>query len=227
MPLSNPWHLSVILHFAAALKPKKVLDVGVGMGAYGFMFRQYLDIAHERLSPSSWQLTIDGIEIFEPYRNPVWGFAYNKIALGDARTLVPASGHYDLIVCNDVLEHFPKDQALRLADEMLNHAPVVIITTPNRECPQGEWGGNPAETHHCLLAGKDFPDLVLKIETTMTSVFILSRDPEKIPVLLAAQANCPLVVPAAKPALARRIIFKMLRILKVSKKEPGKGSPFS
>jgi len=140
---------------------------------------------------------------------------------------VPNSGQYDLIVCNDVLEHFARDQARRLADEMLNHAPVVILTTPNRECPQGAWGGNQAETHHCLLAGQDFPDLVVKIDTTMTSVFILSRDPKKISALLAAQADCPSVVPAGQPSLARRIISKIFRILKISNLESGKGNPFS
>src|SRR5438034_422277 len=43
MPLSNPLHIPCILHFAFAVQPKRIFDVGVGIGAYGFVLRQYSD----------------------------------------------------------------------------------------------------------------------------------------------------------------------------------------
>lgn len=211
MPLSNPWHLPAVLHFVAAVQPKRILDVGVGMGTYGFMIRQHMDIAHERLSPSQWKLVIDGLEIFEPYRNPLWEFAYNEIYVGDARTTLPSRGNYDVVVCNDVLEHLPKEEAVALAEEMLRHAPVAIITTPNFDCPQGNWGGNEAERHLCLLGTEDLPHVIVRQDTTVTSLFVLSKSPEHIVTLKRFGDKIPRVSLPPSPSLATRIVRKIRR----------------
>lgn len=210
MPLSNPWHLPGVLHFLATSRPQRILDVGVGMGTYGFMIRQHLDIVHERIAPSAWKLTIDGIEIFEPYRNPIWSYAYNTIWTGDARKLLPQSGNYDAIICNDVLEHLDKEEALALAREMLGHAPLVIVTTPNRECPQENWGGNEAERHRCLLGAKDLPHVVVRQDATVTSLFVLSQSPEIIRIVKTAEQSCPkIILPPAGPSFWARVLRKI------------------
>jgi hypothetical protein len=164
------------------------------------MIRQHMDIAHERLVPSEWKLVIDGLEIFEPYRNPLWEFAYNEISLGDARKTLPLRGSYDVVICNDVLEHLPKQEAVSLAEEMLLHAPVAIITTPNFDCPQENWGGNEAERHLCLLR---------------TSLFVLSKSPHHIALLERAGNEIPRVCPPRRPSLARRIARKILLKLRL------------
>lgn len=215
MPLSNPWHLPAVLHFVSAVRPKRILDVGVGMGTYGFMIRQHMDIARERLSPSQWELVIDGLEIFEPYRNPLWEFAYNSIHVGDARKTLPQRGAYDVIVCNDVLEHLPKPEAAALAEEMLKHAPVVIVTTPNFDCPQENWGGNEAERHLCLLRADDLPQVVVKQDTSVTSLFVLSQSAEHIALLERANNGMPRVCLPPRPSLAHRAARKILRKLRL------------
>lgn len=214
MPLSNPWHLPAVLHFVAALQPKSVLDVGVGTGTYGFMIRQHMDIAHERLLPSQWELLIDGLEIFEPYRNPLWSFAYNSVFVGDARETLPQRGNYDVIVCNDVLEHLAKSEAVKLAETMLRHAPVAIITTPNFDCPQDNWGGNEAERHLCVLRAHDLPSVVAKQDTTMTSLFVLSRSPSHVRLVKTANDHVPRVCAPPRPSFAARVGRKFLRQLR-------------
>ena len=72
MPLSDVWHIPAVMHFVRAAAPTRVLDVGIGMGNFGLLVRQYGDIGNERLSREQWKLRIDGIELFEPYRNPAW-----------------------------------------------------------------------------------------------------------------------------------------------------------
>ena len=213
MPLSNPWHLPAVLRYLAAINPTRVLDVGVGMGTYGFMIRQHMDIAHERLARSAWRLTIDGIEIFEPYRNPIWEFAYNSVQIGDARQLLPFCGQYDVVVCNDVLEHFPKAEAVRMAVEMLKHAPVVIATTPNYDCPQGNWGGNEAETHRCLLTAGDLPNVVVERQTTVTACFVLSSAAEQIRLLKEADLHSPQISPPRAWSLSHRLQAKTRKLL--------------
>lgn len=213
MPMSNPWHLAPVLHYVSALQPKRVLDVGVGLGTYGFMIRQYLDIGHERLDRANWQLTIDGVEIFEPYRNAVWDFAYNRIHMGDVLDLLPSLESYDVILCNDVLEHFEKDKAVALVNSLLRLAPVVIATTPNREWPQGTWAGNEAETHLCLLGAEDMPHLVGQQTTGPTSCFVSANTPAAIEMMRKADLSCPRLTGSKSSTLGHRIQSKLQRML--------------
>jgi 2-polyprenyl-3-methyl-5-hydroxy-6-metoxy-1,4-benzoquinol methylase len=126
MPLSNPDHISTVIRLALGFQPMRVLDVGVGIGAYGLLLRQYLDISHESIRKSEWRATIEGVEIFEPYRNPVWAYAYDTVHMGDIRTVLPTLGRYDLVICNDVLEHFTLAEAQTLTRALLAHTDILI-----------------------------------------------------------------------------------------------------
>jgi len=211
--MSNPWHLPAVLHILSQLRPLRVLDIGVGLGTYGFMVRQFMDIGHERLKREEWLLTIDGIEIFEPYRNPVWGYAYNEIMMGDVREKLRDCGNYDVILCNDVLEHFPEDEVSKLVASMLEHAPVVIATTPNREWPQGVWAGNEAETHHCVVEAATIPCCVGGLVTGPTSCYVAARDADKARLVREAIATCPQLAPSLSTRLGHRIKRKVQRLL--------------
>jgi hypothetical protein len=191
MPFSNPQHIPAVLHFAQRCRPKSVLDIGVGMGSYGMLMRQCLDLAFGRMKSSEWQTRIDGIEIFEDYRNSIWSYAYSSVTIGDIRHLIADLPQYDLILCNDVLEHFPQAEAQSLVDRLLNIGSVLIATTPNIDFPQGAWGGNEAETHHSLLTRADFPGLVAEMHTGVTSCFVCTRRKDLIYPLLLAADTCP------------------------------------
>jgi len=205
MPVSNPEHIPTVLHFAQACQARSILDVGIGTGSYGLLLRQSLDIGYGRIKPAEWQVEIDGVEIFEGYRNPVWDFAYTRVHMGDIRQLLPTIGSYDLVLCNDVLEHFPRDEARRLTEALLVHCGVLLATTPNRNFPQGAWGGNEAETHHCLLNRTDFPGLVAEIATGITTCYVCTRRPELVYPLLLAADRCAQVSPARPMNLLIRL----------------------
>ena len=190
MPLSNPEHVPAVLHFAQACRPASILDVGVGTGSYGLLLRQGLDIGHGRMQAADWQVRIDGIEIFEPYRNPVWDYAYNRVLIGDVRALLPGLGAYDLVLCNDVLEHFPRDEARGLIRALLGRGKVLLATTPNRDFPQGAWGGNEAERHHSLLDQSDFTGLVAAVVTGVTTCYVCTLDHNLVYPLLLAADRC-------------------------------------
>ncbi len=212
MPTSDHRHLSTVLHFAIALRPKKVLDIGIGNGTYGYMIRQYLDIGEERIKPKEWELQIDGMDIYEGYRNPIWEYFYNSVTIGDMRQLIDKvkDNTYDLLLFNDVLEHVTLDDAHTLLDKALKKAKVVITTTPNREYPQGAWGGNEAETHLCLLAPKDFPHLVVNLPNGDTTAYICSQDAD----MITAIKDAALSAPQAKVNKLYRPIDRVARKLK-------------
>ena len=185
--------MPVVLHYATAVKPVRVLDIGVGMGAYGFMLRQFLDVTHERIKPETWKTVIDGVEVFPAYENPVWSYAYSSINMGDVREVLPKLGEYDLIICADVLEHFPRTEAQQLVKDFLAKAPVLIATTPRFDYPQGAWGGNEAETHHCTLDSSDFAHLCARNDTCETAVYVCVRPGGPAQLVKQAARVCPAV----------------------------------
>ena len=195
MPLSNPEHIPVVLHYVQACQPLRILDVGIGTGSYGLLMRQSLDIGYGRVQRVEWQVQIHGVEIFDGYRNPVWNYAYDQVHMGDIRQLLPQLGTYDLVLCNDVLEHFPRNEAQDLVKKLLAKSKVLVATTPNRDYPQGAWGGNEAETHHCLLNRTDFPGLVAETVTGVTTCYVCTGQLQEVYPLLLAADRCVKITP--------------------------------
>lgn len=117
MPTSD--YYSDVLHVIEQINPESILDIGVGFGKWGVLCREILEIYQGRYYSKDWKKTIDGIEIFESYRNEFWELVYNNIYVGDAMDAVDRLGMYDLILCCDVIEHFVKDDGLVLLEKLL------------------------------------------------------------------------------------------------------------
>ena len=88
MPFSHSTQLSAIVGFLERLQPNSILDVGVGMGQYGFLARTNLENINLfvvngpqaiQRAKSEWKIRIDGIEAFKTYRTQVHDYAYNHI----------------------------------------------------------------------------------------------------------------------------------------------------
>jgi hypothetical protein len=156
MPQSDHWAVPYVVETAIAVDPGRVLDVGVGMGQYGVHLRQALDIARGRLAKADWTMTLDGVELFAPYRNPIWDHYYNRVTIGDARDVLSTAAGYDLVLLCDVIEHFEKPDALSVLAAARTAARWVLVTTPAGDYPQGEVHGNAAETHRSAWTPAEF-----------------------------------------------------------------------
>lgn len=162
MPSSFPDALSVVAAWVQALRPATVLDVGIGFGKYGLLFREYLDVSPrsergERYDAGSATVRIDGVEAYEPYVGPLQRAIYDRIHIGDALAVLPSLGRYDLVFAADVLEHFTRADGERLLDVAAAHAALgVLIVTPALDLPQGEVFGNPFECHRSAWTPGDF-----------------------------------------------------------------------
>lgn len=179
MPLSNPYLLPFIVDVASRVRPRRrLLDIGIGTGMVGLAVRQYLDIADGNLERGEWKITLDGIEIYEPYANPVWDFAYSRVLRADARQALPELGDYDLILLCDVIEHFDKSEGRAILDLCRRKARYVIVTSPNGEYEQGAAFGNEHETHRSAWRPEDFqrmPAFSRIIGNTFISVIAADR----------------------------------------------------
>lgn len=166
MPFSQSSQISEILKFGESLQPESILDVGVGMGQYGFLFRINLeninmfdiDGANAKWRPKKdWRVKIDGVEGYKDYITPVHDFAYNNIYIGEALECLSKipDGAYEFVIAIDILEHFwPKDGFRLLSECARICSRAALVSTPKVFHHQ-EYEANPLETHRSLWGSDD------------------------------------------------------------------------
>ncbi|MDD5544023.1 MAG: class I SAM-dependent methyltransferase [Acidobacteriia bacterium] len=181
MPVSAFDNIDPMLSFIIDLQPRRILDVGVGHGKYGFLCREYLEVQPHRFSPSEWQSEIVGIEVWDKYRNPVWGYAYNQVVLGDARQLIGTLGTFDLVIFADIIEHFTKEDGMKLIQKALDISKWVIVSTPSVFVDEEDFyetQGNKQMRHLSLWSPKDFaPYHTIVRDRSQCFIALISKQP--------------------------------------------------
>jgi len=162
MPSSRPNTIPTVIHLLRQLKPQSILDVGVGFGKWGHLFREYTDILEAERDPAryrreNWRVRIDGIEGHAAYLTEMHRFLYNEIHVGDARALMKTLPGYDLIFLGDIIEHFEMATGMELLQDAFAKAgKAIIVSTPKFETEQEDLCGNELERHRSLWSAKEF-----------------------------------------------------------------------
>ena len=156
MGVSDAGNLPFVAMELQRLNPRSILEIGVGFGKWGVIAREYLDAWQGRFRREDWQVRIEGVEIFEGYRNPVWDAVYDRIYIGDATRILNTLDSFDVGLICDVIEHIEKPAGRALINQLLAHCETVILTTPLSFWPQGEEHGNVNRKHLCLWRPEDF-----------------------------------------------------------------------
>lgn len=191
MPTSVPYCVPIIAGIARQLRPASVLDVGVGFGKYGYLFREYLDIWDMERVPDygkeRWRTRIDGVEATRDYLTPLHEFLYDDIHVGDVLTLADQLDCYDVIVMGDVLEHFEKEAGLALLDKLYARTnKCLILTFPARVAINHDVLGNAFEAHRSRWRRKDFrrfPQVDYKLVEHYTALVAITKPPQLRPLL--------------------------------------------
>jgi hypothetical protein len=185
MPSSRCNHIPIVLGIVQQLAPRSILDVGVGFGKWGHLFREYTDIRLSELEPlryqrEHWQVRIDGIEGHAPYLTPMHQYLYNQIHVGDMREKIHEVGTYDLIFLGDVLEHVTHSDGEFLLQACMQHAEkAVVVTTPSVATPQAGVCANPLEMHRCVWRADEFRTIgrcVTRVDDNETLVAVLLKE---------------------------------------------------
>lgn len=121
--------MTLMLDHVVRIAPKRVLDVGVGFGKWGFLIRELLDFTQGRLEPETWTTEIVGVEAFD-YRSPLHDWVYDRMIRADVRDVVDELTGYDAVVLGDVIEHLPKDDGMALLEQLLVGNGTVVLSTP-------------------------------------------------------------------------------------------------
>ncbi|TXI17957.1 MAG: class I SAM-dependent methyltransferase [Nitrosomonas sp.] len=170
MPFSYSNQISTIIGFSEQQKPAAVLDVGTGMGQYGFLLRTNLenvnlfeigDTEARQRDKKDWKIIIDGIEGFAGYITPVHEYSYNNLMIGDALELLPTlSGRsYDLVLAIDILEHFDKEEGYVFLQECQRVCRGFVLVSTPREFIEQEIPANPLENHRSHWTENDLKHL--------------------------------------------------------------------
>lgn len=137
------------------LAPRRILDVGPGVGTY-------VDLLRPLLPGSHWT----GLEIYRPYvEHYALDERYDDVLIGDIRAFDwSARPEWDLVIFGDVLEHLELPDARRAWRGALARSAAVLASLPIVDYPQGESNGNVNECHRVSydhrLVTQAFPGIV-------------------------------------------------------------------
>ncbi len=153
MPSSDPITIPKVLKLVELLNPRSILDVGVGNGRYGFLFREILDWNYGRFLLPTWETIIDGVEVEPIYVTNVHNNIYNIVYTQEWMKFKPNKS-YDLIFMGDVLEHFADGEWQKALEKAKVNSAITIVVCPNwtGSISQGAWGGNEYEKHRVELS---------------------------------------------------------------------------
>lgn len=158
MPFSQSAQISTIVGYCESLQPTSVLDVGAGMGVYGFLLRTNLEHLNlfevngrdaRQRRREEWKIRIDGIEGYATYLTPVHAYAYNRVIVGEALATLATlpDGAYELVMAIDILEHFNQEDGVRFLRECARVASRACLISTPKEFIHQEVEANPLEDH--------------------------------------------------------------------------------
>jgi hypothetical protein len=132
MPSGTLSPAQLIVEAVLAARPRRIVDLGMGTGKYGFLIREQTDFAENRLSRDSWELRIDGVEGYPAYIGDHQRAFYDEIIVGDIRDFVRdgEAQAYDVALAIDVIEHLEPADAIEFTRNALRVAGLMVIATP-------------------------------------------------------------------------------------------------
>ena len=146
--------MSRIAQLVRRVQPRSVLDIGVGFGKFGVIFREYLDILPGRYDKEDWLTRIDGVEVHTPYLTALHEYIYDNIYETDIWKF-DWPQDYDLVFMGDVIEHFEKSDAVELLKTL--RTKLVLISTPTGVDKNGStYKGNCYEEHKHIWTMDEF-----------------------------------------------------------------------
>lgn len=174
MPGSNNFGKKQFKEYCIKTNPKKILDMGPGRGTYHTLLKDVLP-----------DTCFEAVEVWGPYVSDFeLDKKYSKVIVSDVRYVnLNLLGHYDLIICGDILEHMTKEDAVTLVERLLDHCTTLYVSIPTVHYPQGTSRKNPYERHvkddwsHSEMLDT-FKDLIvdsLHLEGKVVSTYYLKK----------------------------------------------------
>ena len=142
------------------LQPESFLDIGVGNGRWGFLFREYTDLWQGRTQKEDWKAQVDGIEIFAPLVQDHQRAVYKRIFVGNAFTLIDELHSYDFVWAFDLLAAFDKPKGFEMIRKMREKTGTLLAVwqTLGEKVPVASPSKNPYEAKASSWTLQDFAE---------------------------------------------------------------------
>jgi len=159
MPSSYHGFIVDVVNEVMWSNPKRVLDIGVGFGKWGHLFREYCDVFKGRILKKDWETIIDGVEPYKPNITNSSKFLYNKIYNKTIEKCIDKLKHYDVIYMGDVLEHLTKEDGLIVLSKLKKLSKKLILCVPlGDKWVQGHLSEDDFEVHKAVWEATEFSD---------------------------------------------------------------------
>lgn len=149
MGTSNWQQIPFCVEALLAVEPMRVLDLGIGFGRWGVLVREFCEEWKGRVHRENWRVRLEGVEAFPRNVEEYQHFFYDWVHVGDAADfLARPQERWDLIICGDVLQQWPKEVARAALGRALDSADYVLVNVPLGDgWRRGALNGNPFERH--------------------------------------------------------------------------------
>lgn len=161
MPTSTWRGLDAFVEAVIHSKAESFLDIGIGFGKHGMLFREYSEAwVRKHYYRRQWSTRVEGVEIYGPYIHDLHYHIYDKVYIGDITKIVDDLPVYDMIYAGDVLEHINKPASIQLLGKLIAKAQKVLLVS----IPSGlNWLNKPTcankhEQHVSLWVPEDFAE---------------------------------------------------------------------
>lgn len=148
MPNSWNTYYDLYKNQIKTLSPKKILDVGPGVGTYGKLSRE---VYQNNIEIDAVEPTREYIQQYE--LNNIYNHVYNMTI--QEFLLKSYKNEYDVAVCGDILEHLFLHEAISVVDCLLYRCDKVIIIWPTNLKQHGDDFNNQFETHRSNITIND------------------------------------------------------------------------
>lgn len=172
--MPHSWHypLTLVMDRVARLQPRSIMDIGIGYGKWGLLVREALDWIPGRLDRPTWQVRIEGVEVF-PYESPLHDWVYDKVTFADVLEFQEQISGFDLVLINDVIEHMDKLAALELLRSLVARNRNVVVSTPVDFFTQ-EIAANEHEHHISHWTRRDFDEFTYDYEVAGNAAMVVT-----------------------------------------------------
>jgi hypothetical protein len=210
MPSGSLEAAPLVVRTAVSLKPRRVLDLGMGTGKYGFLIREQLDLALGRST-----LTLVGVEGYEDYIRDHQRVVYDEIVVADfVDYLRYYEGEcFDLTLLLDVIEHLDPETGVAAVRNALEISRFVMIATPTSYYAQRD-PMNELETHRSWWPRRQLAQLAGRCEAQIafarvvhTNVALLSKHDQ--PVLAKEGRFRPIVRSLRDLVISEKLYYRL------------------
>jgi hypothetical protein len=128
---ANGWRqLPFCIEAMIQMAPRRVLDLGPGLGRWGMLIREFCESADSNGQREAWRTHLVGVALAPELIAEQHGALYNQMLVADGHELFANDERWDLVIFGDVMRQWPRESVEANLQQALDRADYVLVNTP-------------------------------------------------------------------------------------------------